>query len=86
MFTQSVPAWGPELAECDTGKHVAGMLATLHSDPHPKWKNLRCSKGLECDEGGIGVDVGGQNVPKWGAEIAYSRASWRVDGIDPHLK
>ncbi len=38
-----------------------------------KFENHKSSGGLRCDEGGNCVDLGAQNVPKWGSEIADSR-------------
>ena len=33
--------------------------------------------GLGCDEGGTGVDLDVQSVPKWRSEIADSFGVWR---------
>ena len=35
---------------------------------------------LGCDEGGNGVELGAQNVPKCGSEIADSRDVWHLRG------
>ena len=48
--------------------------------------------GLGCDEGGQGVDLGAQSVPKWGLDIADSNTVYCVEGIfatlyeDPYPK
>ncbi len=37
------------------------------------------------DDGGHGVDVGAQSVPKWGPEIADSICVWHVEGTCSQL-
>ncbi len=39
-------------------------------------KSHRFLGGLGCDEGGNGVDLGAQSVPKWITEIADFKGAW----------
>ncbi len=50
----------------------------------PTW-NSEYRGRLVCDEAGNGVDLGVQNVPKWGSEIADSRAVWHLCGTVAEL-
>jgi hypothetical protein len=61
------------------------MLAQWDGNMYPKNGDSQVLVGVGCDEGGNGVQLVAQSVPKWGLEIAESSIVWRVEGMRSQL-
>ena len=65
--------------------HLCGTVAELAGHVNPKRPIAELGVCIECDEGVNGVDLGARAVPKWGSDIAVSKAVWHLRGTIAEL-